>query len=228
MAIGQQMAFSQWCAVFVSRLEFLFKRTLLRRFRSFNPEEATAGVDYSKASLRKFGFDDRVTWTTKMLSSFPDTDKTNLLCIGPRYTTELRIAKTYGFEWKGIRGFDTFSYSKKVDTGDMHALPYTNSEFSNILCGWTLSYSIKPDEVVNELVRVCAPGGYILVSMQFVDVDDTTHSGVIDGILEGRSRIQTLGQLDELFIAECTRVVGLERVGRGPWRHTIVVYKKTE
>jgi hypothetical protein len=107
------MAFSQWYAVFVSRLEFLFKRTLFRRFRSFNPEAATAGVDYSKASLRKFGFDDRVTWTTKMLSSFPDTDKTNLLCIGPRYTTELRIAKTYGFEWHGIRGFDTFSYSKK-------------------------------------------------------------------------------------------------------------------
>ena len=64
--------------------------------------------------------------------------------------------------------------------------------------------------------------------MQFVDFDDTTHSRVINGILEGRSRIQTLSQLDELFITEAARVVGLESVGRGPSRHTIVVFKKTK
>ncbi len=221
------MALSQKSAVFISHFEFLLKRIIFRRLRSFSPNGATAGVKYSKSALRRFGYDDRVTWTTMLLAGIPDSDKSNILCVGPRYTTELRIARSYGFDWKGIKGFDTFSYSSKVDVGDMHNLPYANHSFSNILSGWTLSYSTQPQRAIDELLRVCRPGGYVLVSMQFVDVDDTTHSGLIDGILEGNARIQTLSQLDNLFGEKSSRVIGLERVGTGPWRHTIAVYKNS-
>ncbi len=158
-----------------------------------------------------------------MLSSIPDVDFNSLLCIGPRFTTELIVAEQKGFKHDGIRGLDTFSYSDRVDTGDMHSLPYGDESFGTILCGWTISYSTNPSRAAHEMNRVLRPGGYLLIAVQYVEPTDEES---VPGIFKGSDRIQTLPEFDAM-LPDLTRVIGLEGVKQpGGSSHTITVYKK--
>ena len=210
--------------VLKSFLEHLILVKLLKRVKVSAAEKGLEGLEYSKKSLDNFGFDERIYWTLGLLANFPSVDKSSLLSIGPRFTSELNVAASLGFKKKGIVGLDTFSYSKRILCGDMHKLPFANESFSNILSGWTLSYSSRPSVVANEMIRVLRPGGLLMAAVQFVDSDETE---VIRGVLAGAERVQHLIQFDGLF-SPLERVFGIEglAINDGPSRHTIVVYQK--
>jgi SAM-dependent methyltransferase len=206
-----------------ARVQYEYSTRIRRRLRQHSPSTDTAGVDYSARALGAFGKDRRIEWTTGLLSSIPDVDLNSLLCIGPRFTTELIVAEQKGFHHDGIRGLDTFSYSDRVDTGDMHALPYSAAAFGTILCGWTLSYSTDPATAASEMQRVLRPGGYLLIAVQYVEPTDTEN---VPGVFKGSERIQTLPEFDSI-LPGMTRVIGLEAVKQpGGSSHTIAVYKK--
>lgn len=171
-----------------------------------SPDQATRETGYSASYLRTYRPDRRVQWTMFLLASIPDCRKDSLLVIGPRYEPELLMARGLGWDPAGIRGLDTFSYSPYVDVGDMHNLPYDDGSFSAIICGWTLSYSSRPDVAAEEMQRVLRPGGYLVISMQKIGED---YEDSLPGVLHGADRVQALGQLDALF-GHLVRVAGFE------------------
>lgn len=189
-----------------------------------SPDAATRQIGYSRSFLEGFSPDRRIEWTMCLLASAPDLEKDSLLVVGPRYEPELLLAQGMGWDPEGMRGLDTFSYSPFIDVGDMHALPYADDAFSGLVCGWTLSYSSRPEQAVAEMQRVVKPGGYLVVAVQkvwpgFVET--------LDEVLKGDDRVQTLEQFDALY-DRCTRVAGFERadVRTGDEAHTIALYRK--
>ena len=154
-----------------------------------NKDKGTAGVEYSKKYFKRYSPDARIFWPLFLLMSIPNLKKDSLLVIGPRYETELLLAKSLGFNMKKVRGLDTHSYSPLIDVGDMHSMQYEDAYFDNIICGWTLSYSTDPKKAGAEMTRVLAPGGYLVISVQKVDLK---FDEKIEGVLRPVDRIQTL------------------------------------
>jgi len=189
------------------------------------PDEATKETEYSASYLTHYRPDRRVQWTMFLLASIPDCEKDSLLVIGPRYEPEILMAQGLGWNPAGIRGLDTFSYSPRIDLGDMHSLPYDDASFASIVCAWTLSYSDRPEVATAEMQRVLRPGGYLVVSMQKVGEG---YSDVLPGVRQGEDRIQTLQQLDGLY-AGLERVAGFEpAVAPGEYGQTIAAYRKPD
>ena len=92
----------------------------------------------------------------------------SVLLIGPRNENDLLIASTYlDLPLNCIRGLDLISYSKQIDLGDMHAMPYEDNAFDIVICGWTVSYSNSPQRLANEMARVCKNGGVIAVGLEY-------------------------------------------------------------
>jgi hypothetical protein len=206
-------------------LRFLWFTRLGRRpVRAYEaPSADTKEVEYSASYLRRYSPDPRVRWPMFLLAAIPDCPKDTLLVIGPRYEPELLMAEGMGWEKAGINGLDTFSYSPWVDVGDMHDLPYGDDSKAAIVCGWTLSYSSRPDVAAREMQRVLRPGGYLVVSMQKIG---TEYKDVLPTVLGGSERIQTLGQLDALF-SGLVRVAGFEPdVPANAYGHTLAAYRK--
>ena len=197
------------------------RRNPVKSYADIN--EGTAGVKYSRNYFGRYSPDARIFWNLFLLASIPDVQKDSLLVIGPRYETELLVARSLGFRGAGIRGLDTHSYSPLIDVGDMHEMSYGSSSFQNIICGWTLSYSVRPNVAAAEMTRVLAPGGYLIVSVQKVaeDFEET-----IEGVLRPSARIQTLARLDALF-PQLERVAGFEPKIVGLSSHTIAAYFKS-
>ena len=123
---------------------------------------------------------------------------------------------------KKVRGLDTHSYSPLIDVGDMHSMQYEDAYFDNIICGWTLSYSTDPKKAGAEMTRVLAPGGYLVISVQKVDLK---FDEKIEGVLRPVDRIQTLEQLDDVF-EDLERVAGFEPEILGESSHTLAAYTK--
>jgi SAM-dependent methyltransferase len=90
-----------------------------------------------------------------------------VLCVGPRTEGELYNLVAHGFHLDNVRGVDLISYSPLIDLGDMHDLPYADSSWDAIVCGWVIAYSNDRKRAARELVRVCKPGGVIAVGVEW-------------------------------------------------------------
>ena len=72
------------------------------------------------------------------------------------------------------------------------------------------------------MTRVLAPGGYLVISVQKVDLK---FDEKIEGVLRPVDRIQTLEQLDDVF-EDLERVAGFEPEILGESSHTLAAYTK--
>ena len=199
----------------VSRFKFLFAWEygllrffyfiLTRKIKSYeNKHEATGegGVEYSlkafyDGKIPVYRPEDRTMFPLFLLNSIPFLNKRDLLIIGPRYETEILIAKSFGF--KNIKALDTFSYSPLIDVGDMHAMKYLDESFNSIICGWTLTYSDKPTVVAKEIVRVMKKNAILVLAVHKIDKKFDIKKDGIKGQNYGDDRPQNKQNLDKIF-----------------------------
>ena len=126
----------------------------------------------------------------------------SVLLIGPRNENDLLIASTYlDLPLNCIRGLDLISYSKQIDLGDMHAMPYEDNAFDIVICGWTVSYSNSPQRLANEMARVCKNGGVIAVGLEYSTLDESGYQKLLGYSLAipGVERINSVAQINGLF-----------------------------
>lgn len=207
----------------VAKLRFYWFIKVRSRLQKFTGVRAgTTALDYSKAAFTSMSFDTRIFWPMFMLCAAPDLKKDSLMILGPRFETEIFLARAIGFRKEGIVAIDTFTYSPLIQSGDMHDMPFETGSISGVICGWTMSYSVEPVRAANEMARVLRPGGYIVLAVQKVDPNFVE---TIPGVLAGKDRIQTLRQFDELF-SGLERVAGFEPDPVGTSSHTMVCYRK--
>jgi len=131
-----------------------------------------------------------------LLSGIPSVPHDDLLIVGPRFEEEIFYARGLGWPVDGVRALDLLTYSKLIDQGDMHDLPYAAEAFDAVCCGWTLSYSRDPRVAASELSRVLRRGGVLALGIEVAEPDGETR---IEAILRGPDRIQETSQVVELF-----------------------------
>jgi SAM-dependent methyltransferase len=135
--------------------------------------------------------------TVTVIEKSPPNIESKVLVIGCRNELDLLRLFSNGFSSKNIRGLDLIKYSPMVDCGDMHNLPYPDSVFDIVLCGWTLSYSRTPDLAAKEIERVTKPGGLIGVSVEYCSDQAGVDSMEGYSISEGTPRL--LNSSDDLL-----------------------------
>ena len=124
---------------------------------------------------------------------------TRILLIGPRNESDLWLLKGYGFSLENLRGLDIISYSPLIDLGDMHATSYPDDSWDAVVLGWVLTYSLEPERVAKEVLRIVKPGGLVAIGLEYsvLQRDDVE---ALTGYKLGRSeRINSVVQILELF-----------------------------
>jgi hypothetical protein len=201
-AFQNQIAFIRWF--------YYFK--VLRKLNFEIDSNTTSGVSYSREQFSMYKPLSRIYYPFFALMCIPIELSKKILIIGPRYENEVYIARSLGFEKSSISTLDTFSYSPLVTIGDMHQMQFSNQEFSHVLCSWTLSYSANPKVAAEEMIRVTKSGGLIAISVE--KISETEMLNGVPGILKGNQRIQTRGQLQELF-SGCEIKICIEPINSG-------------
>lgn len=157
----------------VAYTRFIFLRHLRRRLAvaaGTHPAVAKNALEHNlrgmRRSIRRVG---RSTVLIRPLSVIPrihrDLVDTRVLSIGPRSEAELLCLAAYGFRWSNITGVDLFSYSPRIDVGDMHALTYADDSFDVVIASRVLGYSNAPEFAAGEMVRVARPGALIAINV---------------------------------------------------------------
>ena len=90
-----------------------------------------------------------------------------ILSVGPRTEAEIFALIGGGFLPQNISALDLISYSKFIDLGDMHAMPYSAGSFDVVILGWVIGYSDNPEKVISETLRIAKPGAFICIGGEF-------------------------------------------------------------
>lgn len=122
--------------------------------------------EYSKVSIKTYNSNkNRITYLVKLLENISSTPSVKkVLSCGPRFESELYGYRSLGFRWRNIIAIDTFSYSNKIQLGNIHALDFIDNSFDYIVAGWVIAYSENPVAAVKELTRVLKRGGKLLIT----------------------------------------------------------------
>jgi SAM-dependent methyltransferase len=201
----------------VARWRHAWLRRIARRplTRYLGPGERDGGdplqhtLDYNLAQVGGFG-NRRSFRTIKLVSCVSEIRRDgDVLFIGPRNESDLIALYAFGFEWGRIRGFDLFSYSPRIDVGDMHELPYDDASFDVLFSSWALTYSHDPVRACREMARVARPGAVICVGLEH---DRRTVEEVER--VEGRRAVRNCSFADVDQVLACFG----DAVGRVLWR----------
>jgi len=95
-----------------------------------------------------------------------DRANSKVLSVGPRFESELFGLRGLGYKWSNIASLDTYSYSRKIDVGNLHDMPYENNSFDLVLAGFILAYSRKPMTAMKEIARVLRSGGKAIITWE--------------------------------------------------------------
>ena len=93
--------------------------------------------------------------------------KSNVLCIGARYGTEIEVFKQLGFN--DITGIDIYPRSENVIKADMHNLPFSENSFDIIYKHHSLDHSLFPKKAVKEMYEISKEKAFWIHTIPFND-----------------------------------------------------------
>jgi hypothetical protein len=157
--------------------------------------ESVGGQSYSRQALSRYSPLPRTRWLMLAAAAFKASSPAGPLIIGPRFESEIFLARGLGWRIGEIKALDLLTASRRVTRGDMHETPFGDGEFGTVVCGWTLSYSKTPERPSEEIDRILAPGGVVLFGIEIADKGSVTD---LD-IPVAEERIQSVAQLLELL-----------------------------
>ena len=150
--------------------------TLLKKKLNDVDKVDSSNVLHSKYSASHFtnysSFKWRVDYlirTLKLLMKKKVNGK--ILSIGPRTESELYGFRGLGFTWENIFAIDTFTYSPKIQQGDMHNIAFPDDTFDYIVCGWVLAYSASPEKALSEIRRVMKFSARLIITWELPPTD---------------------------------------------------------
>jgi SAM-dependent methyltransferase len=154
----------------VCRVRYSF----LKRFYGIRQgtNEGVLHLAYSQSHFKSYlSFKGRVNYLVEIVNSLLPKKKKNLsiLAIGPRFESELFGYRGLGIKWRNIQGLDTFSYSPKIQIGNMHSAPFNSGSFDIIVCGWTIAYSATPEVAFSEFFRLLKREGKVVITWDLPD-----------------------------------------------------------
>ncbi|MDM0039467.1 class I SAM-dependent methyltransferase [Variovorax sp. J22G21] len=148
-------------------LRALYFIRIAKRLRTLDSGDALkANVSHNMRSI--YGANHRMNLLLFPLAIIETLDAdSRILVIGPRNEFDLYSLVALGFRMKNLVGLDLISYSPHIVLGDMHRIPFDDCAFDAVVCGWTLSYSTKPQQAALEMIRVTRPGGIIAIGVEY-------------------------------------------------------------
>lgn len=178
---------------FIARLRFFFLVRIARKLKTFDLESqaiASNTIPHNLKGLRDLAVVRSLSLIKPVTSIDRVGTQSKVLTIGPRTEGELLSLIGYGFLPKNIRGLDLISYSKWIDLGDMHHMPYQDNSYDVIIMGWVISYSENPHEAAKEVIRVAKNNAIIAVGVEFGGEEGRQQIAALDYI-PGAGRLTT-------------------------------------
>ncbi len=158
------------------------------------------------------------------IASMPSRDVRNekLLIVGPRNSSELFMAWTYGYSWRNICGIDLYSTHPKISVMNMEEMTYENDVFDVVTMCMTLGYAKDIKAALSEVARILKPGGRFAFSSTY---DPGTKSWPQEAIYNGEKIREVLRELN-LNIYHHTFQEKINAKGRKQTVHEFGVFKE--
>ncbi len=128
-----------------------------------------------------------------------------VLTIGPRSEAEIFSIWAAGFSPDNVSGVDLISYTPLISQGDMHSLPFDESEFDIVIAGWVLAYSNNNALAAKEIMRVAKPGAYLAVGCAYSPVGRKDRA--VTGTNVNPTRFSKVEDITCLFESRLDRVM---------------------
>ena len=97
----------------------------------------------------------------------PKTYVLNFGC-GPSTGSGKKLWNINSIESLNIINYDILLQDEVTVVGDAHSLPFKSNVIDSIICQAVLEHVKNPNKVVDEMLRVLKPGGYIYSEVPFM------------------------------------------------------------
>jgi SAM-dependent methyltransferase len=135
----------------------------------------------------------------KYKKSKRNLNEIDVLSIGPRTEGEIFNIYSHGFTLNKIKAIDLISYSKLIDIGDMHDLPYEDNKFDLVILGWCIAYSDNKKIAIEEAIRVTRHGGTIAIGVSYSPKNNDEIIKNRGYLIGSKERLRSLKDILNLF-----------------------------
>lgn len=187
----------------IGKIRYYYFVHLRRKVKTLESKDAiNATVKHNFKALGIFG-GTRMEKIIRPISVLENISKdSKILVIGPRNEDDILTLIGNGFNKANLVGLDLISYSPYIEIGDMHSTRFEDSTFDVVICGWTLSYSERPDKFASEVLRIIKDGGVVGIGVEYSTLTKEQSMKIHGGYhlhTENFERINSTDQILKLF-----------------------------
>ena len=154
--------------IFFCKTRFRFLKKNMRFYTGKLDSNGDITVSHNLGALQHdaaFGMGGRMALLIQPTSCLlRDIQNPKVLIVGPRTEDDIFWAKSLGMH--DSIGLDLFSYSNLIELGDIHHTSYASNTFDAIILGWVISYSSKPELLIQECKRIVKNNGLLCFGIE--------------------------------------------------------------
>ncbi len=191
-----------------SKLRYSFL-TSIKGLKTSSDTDSVILAEYSKGAFKKYvSISERINFLVSFVEgSIRPTRNKQLLVLGPRFESEIYGYYAMNYAKENVHAVDTFSYSRKISTGNMHSLDFEDNFFDVIVGGWILTYSEDIKLALSEVYRVQKIASTAIFSWDLpvdVRIDDLNLNNLflptMDGVRHSFNELFMKWKVTNLFI----------------------------